>query len=195
MNAMERILDATDQAAEGPVRDRDLCVLIMLDVKNTFNTTPWQHIDAALRRKRTPGYLARMVRSYLEEKTLLVGEEMLSRAMTCGIPQGSVMEPTLWNTLYDGLLEIPMPPGASFVEFVDDLVILATAHTTEILKDTANPVLQCVSGWKRTGSPSLHTSQRPYYSRGNEQLANTESTEARDPSGKDDKVSRSDAGW
>lgn len=54
VDAIERVLQATQGAATGAVQHRDLCVAVSLDVKNAFNTAPWRRIDAALRASQIP---------------------------------------------------------------------------------------------------------------------------------------------
>jgi len=55
-------------------------------VKNAFNSPRCPVIDEALRKKATPEYLVRMIRSWLSDRELLVGENRIPRAVTCGVP-------------------------------------------------------------------------------------------------------------
>ncbi|KAL4082641.1 hypothetical protein QTP88_029702 [Uroleucon formosanum] len=121
--AIAKVLELAELAATGPGQ-KDLCVLVALDVKNALNTLRWPVIDEALRRKKTPEYLVEMFRFWLSDRTLLTGEEMAPRSMTCGVPQDSVLGPALWNVAYDGLLGMRVPPGVHLVGFADDLAVI-----------------------------------------------------------------------
>jgi len=65
---------------------KDLCILVTLDLKNAFNTLKWPVIDAALRTKKTPEYLVEIFRSWLSDRCLLTGTELTTRPVTCGVP-------------------------------------------------------------------------------------------------------------
>lgn len=111
---------------------------------NAFNTAPWLRIDQALRKKSVPLYLGRILRSYLQRRMLLIGPELTPRSVTCGVPQGSVFGPALWNVLYDGLLKVSLPPGVKLVAFEDDVALLATAQTGALLESILNLALDSV---------------------------------------------------
>lgn len=91
VNRIERLFETANSSALGAVQNRYLCLEVSLDVKNAFNTTPWPLIDAALSGKLVPSRLILMIRSYLKDRSILVGEHLLRRDMTCGVPQGTVL--------------------------------------------------------------------------------------------------------
>jgi hypothetical protein len=61
---------------------------VTLNVHNAFNSAPWQLIDEALRRRKIPTRMNALLRSYMSDRTLLVGEDMRERRVICGVPQG-----------------------------------------------------------------------------------------------------------
>lgn len=53
-DAMEEVIKIANGANRGAAQNRDLCVLITLDVRNAFNTAAWWLIDKALKEIRCP---------------------------------------------------------------------------------------------------------------------------------------------
>lgn len=154
-DAIERLLETARGAALGAVQHRDLCVAVSLDVRNAFNTAPWQKIDTALRNRKVPPYLIKIIRSYLQDRSILVGESLLRRNTSCGVPQGSVIGPALWNVFYDDLLELDMPQGVQLIAFADDVCVLGIARTGDAATALLNPVLETVSRWMRLNGLEL----------------------------------------
>lgn len=146
-DAIKRVIRAAHGAALGAVQHRDLCVVVSLDVRNAFNTAPWRRIDSALRERLVPTLLNGMIQTYLEDRTLLVGESLTSRSVRCGVPQGSVLGPALWNVFYEDLLETDTPPGVQLVAFADDGAVIGIALTGPSAAELLNPVLETVSNW------------------------------------------------
>lgn len=122
------------------------CILVILDIKNTFNFLTWLVIDAALRNINVPEYLLEMLRFWLSDRVLLTGEEMATRPVTCRVLHGSVLGPTLWNVAYDSFLKMDMPPEMQLIGFADDLAVVGIASTGQLLEDVVNPTLMAVDG-------------------------------------------------
>jgi hypothetical protein len=111
-----------------------MVAVVALDVTNAFNSVKWPKIIIALQDKGVPAYLVGVIQSYLSNRT--VTYERSSRTATCGIPQGSVLEPLLWNIMYDELLEMDTGGNVTgmssreLVAFADDVAVVSTGHTT-----------------------------------------------------------------
>ncbi|KAL4085358.1 hypothetical protein QTP88_027217 [Uroleucon formosanum] len=104
VDAISTVMDVVNRAESGPLRKRELCTVVALDIANSFNAR-WCKIAEALNRKKTPPYLMRVIYNYLSKRTLVYGESK-SKTLSCGVPQGSILGPLLWNVMYDDLLSI-----------------------------------------------------------------------------------------
>lgn len=59
------VLSRAADAAKRVVRDRHLCILVTLDVRNAFNSAPWRHIDTAAAGFGLLFYIRELLPSYL----------------------------------------------------------------------------------------------------------------------------------
>lgn len=158
IDAISEVIKTAQDAGRGAVQHRDLCAVITLDVRNAFNSAPWPIIDSSLRKAMVPKYLIKILRSYMKDRYLLIGdstERATSLPVLCGVPQGSVLGPTLWNTFYDAVLKLDVPKGVKLIAFADDLAVVAVARTTELIEYLVNPVLSDIDQWMSDNGLSL----------------------------------------
>lgn len=145
IDAISEVQKIVRNASIAPLRKRGLCSLVTLDVANAFNTASWDVIDRALVKKNVPGYLVRVVRSYLSNRSLLYADT--SRELSSGVPQGSVLGPLLWNVMYDEIFQLDLPHNVSVVGFADDIALVGTDRTTPLLELAMNEALSKVADW------------------------------------------------
>ena len=79
-----------------------------------------------LERRKIDRHLIELTRSYLSNRVLLIGENNRMK-LTCGVPQGSVVGPLLWNSYYDDVFRIEVADGVTLTEYADDLALVAVA--------------------------------------------------------------------
>lgn len=94
-----------------------------------------------------PNSLFRIIRSYLECRNLLVSTKSggtMTRIVTGGVPQSSVLGPILWNVFYDDVLRMEVPEGIEFIRFADDLALVTVSRAYYGLQAVVNPTLAAI---------------------------------------------------
>jgi len=78
--------------------DGDFVIATSLDISNAFNSIKWRHIRAMLKDRKFPTYIRRILNDYLSDRSVeyptCEGNTQIWM-VTAGVPQGSVLGPTL----------------------------------------------------------------------------------------------------
>lgn len=84
--------------------------MITLDVKNAIMTASWQIILNEVRKRKMIPSLITIIASYLSDRHIILETEHTTKSLkiTSGVPQGSVLGPTLWIR-NDNLFDMEMP--------------------------------------------------------------------------------------
>lgn len=112
---------------EDAVAKGEVVLAVSLDIANAFNTLPWSCIKEALGYHGVPTYLRRILADYLSERSIIypMRGEWGRWEMSCGVPQGSVLGPLLWNIGYDWVLRGSNLRGIGMVCYADDTLVTA----------------------------------------------------------------------
>lgn len=156
-DAIQTILSIARAASEYTHAHRRLCAVITLDVRNAFNSASWQTILSELRRRKIDESLIGVIASYLSNREIILEAEnsIRKRQINSGVPQGSVLGPTLWNVQYDSLLRMEQSEGVTLIGFADDIAVVVVAKGEENLMNMANRALLKVANWMEDRGMSL----------------------------------------
>lgn len=123
------------------------CVAISLDIKNAFNSIGWNEVMMALNHAGVPTYIKKVLQDYFSGRSAetTAGDQKVEIQVSCGVPQGSVIGPFLWNLAYDRVLRLQLPSGSSLIGFADDTLVISSGKTIPDLERITNETLDLVS--------------------------------------------------
>ena len=152
VDAISRVVATADMALKKTRSGNRYCAIVTIDVKNAFNSASWEAIALSLLRMGVPDQLSRILKSYFENRVLLYDTEegQKSVQISAGVPQGSILGPTLWNAMYNDVLTLRLPIGVEVVGFADDIVMTVTAKSCEEVELLATGSIRTIGNWMRS---------------------------------------------
>ncbi|KAJ4430663.1 hypothetical protein ANN_19253 [Periplaneta americana] len=144
----DAVLNVVNWAKE-VLANKQIGLLISLDIKGAFDNAWWPMILLQLKRKECPRNLYKLIKNYFcnRKAQLTLGLKTVSKHINKRCPQGSVCSPGLWVILYDGLLQIDLPVNCNIIAYVDDALILIKGENIQTITEKANSTLKIVSKW------------------------------------------------
>lgn len=147
IDQVHRITDIIEKVFE----EEKVCSTIFLDVAQAFDKV-W-HSGLILKlNKLLPKQYAELLESYISDRLFRIKQDdeySELKDIKAGVPQGSVLGPTLY-LLYT--CDLPHIDNVTIATFADDTAILAVgndaAEATEILQQASNQITRWTKTWK-----------------------------------------------
>jgi hypothetical protein len=120
---------------------------VFLDIEKAFDTTWHSGLLYKLSKSKFSASLIKLIGSFLSQRKFRVsveGEMSTPRVMQAGVPQGSVLSPTLFNMyINDG----PQTHGVNLGLFADDTCLYATDRKEAFVVRTLQCGLNSIEIW------------------------------------------------
>lgn len=144
INAITAITNEIKENRKLASKNRKYYVLVTVDIKNAFNSLRWGVIRKAVEDTGVDEYVQNIIASYLNNRWI-IADNGLKYRVTCGVPQGSVLGPILWNVAYNGVLTTQLPGQAKIVGYADDTAILIADKSIENAVEYSGYALEILS--------------------------------------------------
>lgn len=131
---------------------------VFLDLTQAFDKVWHQGLEIKLKALNLPIYLLKTITSFITDRTFQVRIDTdLSphHNIKSGVPQGSVLGPTLFNIYCH---DIPNPPNSQLAMFADDTTILTQDNALDLsiekLQSSLNEITSWFKKWKLNLNPT-----------------------------------------
>ncbi|XP_076299619.1 uncharacterized protein LOC143218370 [Lasioglossum baleicum] len=103
-----------------------------------------------LKRRNLSPQLQAILQDYLRNRSVRYKSSngSIDFSMEKGVPQGSPISPTLWNVVYDELLELPFKDSIHVITYADDIALfMAADRLVNIKRDLEEAINNVIAPW------------------------------------------------
>ena len=137
--------------------------IISLDFKKAFDCVDHNNLVEKLRRYGISGSFLNLLTSFLDNRMQCVyfNQQTSSfRPIKMGVPQGSIIAPTLFSIFINDLLNLHL--FSTVNAYADDTTYVARSHNIYFLERSCNNDLEMVNNWCRLNKMVINTSKSHY---------------------------------
>jgi hypothetical protein len=151
-STQDQILRLTNDVLHG-FNNKLLVAAILFDLEKAFDKTPHKGIVQCLKNKGLNETLVKWVESFLNDRFFYVAHNKSKSSLqniTCGVPQGSCLSPTLFILYFSDVVK-SIDPEVNVALFADDLCVWAKKKTilqsTKTLQKAVDQISKFCKKW------------------------------------------------
>ena len=155
VNLLEKITNSLD--------DMKAAISVFIDLRKTFDIIDHIILLQKLNHYGIRGIVSHWVCSYLTHRKQYVqikGTKSSLERILCGVPQGSILSPTLFNLYLNDICNVSSI--LEFTLFADDTNIIYSHDSTTSLCNTLNTELKKLNAWLNLNKLSLNLQKTNY---------------------------------
>ena len=124
---------------------------LLFDITGAFDNVWWPLVLNGLKHRNCPKNIFNVLTDYFENRKVSIKfrRDMVSKTVSKGCPQGSVLGPVCWNIVFDEVLRIltHIVGEDNVVAYADDLLVLISGNTRKELEDRGQKVVNTLETW------------------------------------------------
>ena len=159
--SIDGIARLEDSIREGQFYSR-CTIIIFLDISQAFDSIRHDALLYKIERSNIDGNLACFIKNFISDRSIKVRNlNTLSSEYDTpiGLPQGSVLSPTLFNIFINDLLMNDNIPTLDYSKFADDLAVWVTDYHPEQCLHKAQKTLEAIENWAKKWSIAFSTTK------------------------------------
>ena len=157
------------------INNRKLVGSIYLDFAKAFDSINQGRLSNKLNDMGVPPSLVRWIQNYLKNrkiKTKLNNNISTTAELLCGVPQGSILRPTLFLCYINDLAMLLRNFGVSISLYADDAVIYCANFEQYILEERLKNALSMISDWCNKNFINLNIDKTKFCIYGSRSMVN-----------------------
>ena len=138
-----------EQVIRHTLCNKMVCISIFIDLSSAYDTVWHSGLIFKLSQLGIKGVLLRWIKEYLKNrkfKIFLEGKHSLEQTIISGVPQGSILSPTLFNVM---MSDIPCIDDVNMSEYADDLLIYCSGNSIDHVKEKIQLQVTSIQNWAK----------------------------------------------
>lgn len=163
LSTEDAVLSLTNHIAQS-LDNKTKCIGIFLDLSKAFDTVSIPILLRKLEAVGVRGITLKLFASYLSRRTQIVkiGEHSSEElSLTYGVPQGSILGPTLFKIYINELCQLPLP-HCKIVSYADDTALVVTGSDWSVTKLHAEHAVRTVMDWLNMNLLTVNVEKTKY---------------------------------
>lgn len=163
LSTQDAVIDLTNHIVK-KVDNGYKCIAVFIDLKKAFDTVSVPILVKRLERIGVRGLALNLFESYLTERKQAVkidNYKSTEENVSFGVPQGSVLGPTLFLVYINELCKLGNIDGRIFC-YADDTAIVFSGRTWEAVRNAAESGLSVIKQWLNSSLLTLNISKTNY---------------------------------